>query len=364
MDLSGKALATVEVPVDTASQPLLQVRDLAVGVSVDATHEIRPLRGVSFQVQRGEVVGLSGESGAGKTTLALALMRLLPSCFQVIQGSIEFVGRPLLSLGERELRTIRGARISLIYQDSAVLNPVLRVGDHLVEVLRAHYSWPQCRYRERAMTLLEDMELLDVDRIYAAYPHQLSGGQRQRIVIAQALACQPELVIADEPTASLDPNSATEIVELLRRLKRRSQTAFLLISHDFSPLASLADRIMVMYAGKIVEQGPRDEILQHPRHPYTRALLACALPPNSVSDPGIGKRPIPTIAGSPPDLLRTAPGCAFENRCVDRMDICRTRVPEEIEESPTHTVRCFKYGGSSIADFAHVANPVADRRTD
>jgi oligopeptide/dipeptide ABC transporter ATP-binding protein len=345
METSRASLKGNPSAVKSGLEPLLLVRDLWVSCSIDATRQIYPVREVTFHIQRGEAVGLSGESGAGKTTLGLALMRLLPSCFQVNQGSIEFAGRPLLSLGEGELRAIRGARISLIYQDSAVLNPVLRVGDYLVEVLRAHYSWPQCRYRERAMTLLEDMELLDVDRIYAAYPHQLSGGQRQRIVIAQGLACQPELVIADEPTASLDPNSAKEIVELLGRIKRRSQTAFLLISHDFSPLASLADRIMVMYAGRIIEQGPRDEILQHPRHPYTRALLACALPPKPISDHGIEKRPIRTIAGSPPDLLHTAPGCEFERRCEDRMGVCRTRFPEETEQSPNHAVRCFKYGG-------------------
>jgi peptide/nickel transport system ATP-binding protein len=345
MNLSGEPLGTVEAPANAASQSLLQVRDLAVGMFVDATHEIRPLRGVSFQVQRGQVVGLSGESGAGKTTLALALMRLLPACFHVVQGSIEFAGRPLLSLGERELQTIRGARISLIYQDSAVLNPVLRVGAHLVEVLRAHRSWPRRRYREEAMALLEDMELPDVDRIYAAYPHQLSGGQRQRIVIAQALACQPDLVIADEPTASLDPTSSAEIVELLGRLKRRSKTAFLLISHDLTPLARLADRIMVMYAGRIVEQGPCEEILQRPGHPYTRALLACALSSSQSSNLGAGKRQIPTIAGNPPDLLHAESGCEFESRCQDRMSICCTRVPKEIEQSPTHAVRCFKFGG-------------------
>ena len=213
---SSDVPGNVEEPAAAAaSQLLLQVRNLAVRTVVDATdvhathidvvREIRPLKGVSFQVQRGEVVGLLGESGAGKTTLALALMRLLPSSSQVVEGSIDFEGRPFLSLGERELRKMRGARISLIYQDSAVLNPMLRVGDHLLEVLRAHHSWPPRRYRGKAIELLEDMELTDVDRIYAAYPHQLSGGQRQRIVIAQALACQPALVIADEPTASLDP---------------------------------------------------------------------------------------------------------------------------------------------------------------
>jgi oligopeptide/dipeptide ABC transporter ATP-binding protein len=383
MELSGAALRNAESPNHAPSQALLQVKNLVVRIFPDAarsdathddaSHQIRPLKGVTFQIQRGEIVGLLGESGAGKTTLANALMRLLPSSSRVVEGSIEFEGRPFLLLDEQELRKMRGAKISLIYQDSAVLNPVLRVGEHLVEVLRAHYNWPRRRYRERAIALLEDVELPDPDRIYAAYPHQLSGGQRQRIVIAQALACQPALVIADEPTASLDPMTASEIIELLGRLKRSFQTAFLLISHDLTPLARLADRIMVMYAGRIIEQGSRDEILEQASHPYTRALLACVLPQDSTNSKNgkgkdndndndnvdverpadeqrIGKqpsakRPIPTIAGSPPDLMQPTPGCAFESRCPERMAICSTRFPDEIRQSPIHTVRCFKYGG-------------------
>jgi oligopeptide/dipeptide ABC transporter ATP-binding protein len=376
MELSGATLRNAEAPNQASSQALLQVKNLVVRIFPDAarsdpthrdaSHAIRPLKGVTFQIHRGETVGLLGESGAGKTTLANALMRLLPSSSRVVEGSIEFEGRPFLSLDEQELRKMRGARISLIYQDSAVLNPVLRVGEHLVEVLRAHYSWPRRRYREKAIALLEDMELPDTDRIYAAYPHQLSGGQRQRIVIAQALACQPALVIADEPTASLDPVTSSEIIELLARLKRSFQTAFLLISHDLTPLARLADRIMVMYAGRIIEQGSRDEILDQASHPYTRALLACVLPQDVTNGTGdadvnedverpvdeqrigmqpAGKRPIPTIAGSPPDLMQPVPGCAFESRCPERMAICSTRFPDEIRQSPTHTVRCFKYGG-------------------
>ncbi len=344
MKSPGALSRAEQPPASSTSEPLLRVRDLAVSFVVDATKEIRPLKGVSFQVQRGEVLGVLGESGAGKSTLALALLRLLPPSGRVIQGSADFAGRPLLSLGARELRTIRSARLSLIYQDSAVLNPVLRVGDQLVEILRAHYNWTQRQRCDRAMTLLEEMELGDVDRIYSAYPHQLSGGQRQRIVIAQALACQPELVIADEPTASLDATTSEDIVELLGRLQRRSRTAFLFISHDLYPLKRLADRIMVMYGGRIVEQGRRDEILLQPKHPYTRGLLACALSQNALNGPWVGRRTVPTIAGSPPDLMNVLPGCQFESRCEDRMGICRTQVPKDIEESPTHTIGCFKYG--------------------
>jgi oligopeptide/dipeptide ABC transporter ATP-binding protein len=328
-----------------ASRPLLEVRHLTVRLFVDATHAVRPVDGINFQVQPGEVVGLLGESGAGKTTLALALMRMLPPSGHVVEGSVVFEGRPLLSVGEREFRRIRGSRISLIYQDAAVLNPVLRVGDQLVEILRAHHRWPRQRLREKAIALLEDVELRDVDRIYAAYPHQLSGGQRQRIVIAQALVCQPAFVIADEPTASLDPSTSSQIVDLLGRLKHRFQTAFLLISHDLNPIVCLADRIMVMYAGRIVEQGPREEVLRQPLHPYTRALLACAPTRDTANDSRVGKRPMPTIAGSPPDLTHSTPGCDFEPRCPDRMSVCSMRIPEEIPASSSHTVRCFKFGG-------------------
>ena len=349
MELSCLGLGNADADPSVARQPLLQVRDLSVqlpdnAISPNTANAVCLLKGITFQVQRGEAVGILGESGAGKTTLALALLRLLPFA-QAIQGSVEFEGRPLLSLDRHELRMMRGARLSLIYQDSAVLNPVLRMGDHLIEVLRAHHKWSRQRYREAAIALLEDVELTDIDRIYASYPHQLSGGQRQRIVIAQALACRPSLVIADEPTASLDPDTALEIVALLGRLKQRFQMAFLLISHDLVPLELLADRILVMYAGRIVEQGPRDQILQRPLHPYTRALLACAIPRVAGNGGGVGPQSIPTIAGSPPDLLRPAPGCDFESRCADRMDGCGARCPEEVQTSDAHSVRCFKFGG-------------------
>jgi oligopeptide/dipeptide ABC transporter ATP-binding protein len=310
----------------------------------DANHRIRPLADIDFDIWAGETVGLLGESGAGKTTLAMAILRLLPvsSC---VEGSIEFKGVPLLTLQETELRKIRGSSISLVYQDSSVLNPVLRAGDQIVEVLRAHLTGTSQQYREKAMSLLADVEMRDAERIFAAFPHQLSGGQRQRVALAQALACQPALVIADEPTASLDPGTSSEILGLLGRLKRRFRTSFLLISHDFSVLTDLADRIMIMYAGRIVEQGSRDEVWREQFHPYASALFRCGLLLETRNDRETGKRRMPTISGQPPDSSGTTHGCAFENRCPDRMTICRTRVPEERSVSNAHTVRCFKFGG-------------------
>jgi oligopeptide/dipeptide ABC transporter ATP-binding protein len=326
-----------------ATAPLLEVRNLAVFMGADADHRTSLLADIAFDIRTGETVGLLGESGAGKTTLALAILRLLPGSNRV-EGSIEFKGVPLLTLKEKELRKIRGSQISLVHQDSSVLNPVLRVGDQIVEVLRAHFNWARQQYRERAMSLLKAVEMRDAERIYASFPHQLSGGQRQRIALAQALACQPALVIADEPTASLDPDTASEILGLLARLKRRFHTSFLLISHDFSVLTDLADRIMIMYAGRIVEQGSRGEVWREPLHPYTSALLKCSVLLQTPNDRDLGRCRMPTVAGQPADLSCATRCCAFENRCPDRMRICGTRVPEENHLSDLRTVRCFKFG--------------------
>ncbi len=339
---ASRATRRPRVPV---APPLLQVRNLAVCIRADGHYRLRALEGVTFDACAGETVGLLGESGAGKTTLAMAILGLLPASSRVVEGSIEFEGVSLLTLQENDLRKIRGSRISLVCQDSSVLNPVLRVGDQIVEVLRAHFSWTSRQYREKVISLLQDVEMRDAERIYTAFPHQLSGGQRQRIALAQALACQPALVIADEPTASLDPNTTSEILALLDRLRRRFQTAFLLISHDYSVLTRLADRIMIMYAGRIVEQGSRDHVLREPLHPYTSALFRCGLPLQTPGDREVGKGRLPTIAGQPPDPGNPAIGCDFESRCPDRMDICRARAPEEILISHAHTVRCFKFGG-------------------
>jgi len=186
----------------------------------------------------------------------------------------------------------------------------------------------------------------DVDRVYASYPHQLSGGQRQRVVIAQALACRPVLVIADEPTSSLDPTTAASIVELLGRLNRQFKIAFLVISHDIRILAQLADRVIVMYAGRIVEQGRCQAILHDPLHPYTRALLSCALPEETASHPRIAKSPVLSIAGIGNEQSRTSLHCGFESRCADRMSICAIEVPKEFEAANAHTVSCFKFGSA------------------
>jgi peptide/nickel transport system ATP-binding protein len=255
--------------------PILRVHNLEVYYGSGRIDQLRLLDGVHCEIRAGEIVGLLGESGAGKTTLAKAILGLLPRPGYLVHGSITFDGTPLLALKQHEMRAIRGARVSLVHQDSSVLNPVMRVGDQIVEVLRAHRDCSSQQYRESALSLLRDLELVDPERVYRAYPHQLSGGQRQRIAIAQALACEPALVIADEPTSSLDARTSTQVLRLLARLTWSRRTAVLLISHDCSVLAEISDRLMVMYTGRIVEQGAPAEVLQAPRHPYTCALLEC-----------------------------------------------------------------------------------------
>ena len=327
---------------------MLQVRDLTVRYATEERLEITVVRGVNLEIAAGEALGLAGESGSGKSTLALSILRLLPKAGRIAAGSIVFRGRELLALSGRELQKVRGAEISMIFQEAGIaLNPMMRVGDQVAEVIRAHRSWDRKRCQAEARAALEQVSPAEVPRIYDAYPHQLSGGQRQRVLIAQAIACLPALVIADEPTTALDAPVQGELLELLGELKRRLRIAFLLISHSPAVLAKLADRIAVMYAGRIAEEGPSERLLHNPLHPYTQGLLEClpkASGPHS-SSAGAQREHLLQILGDPPDLANLPPGCPFEPRCPDRREICRTREPQEVSPEPARRVRCFKYGG-------------------
>jgi oligopeptide/dipeptide ABC transporter ATP-binding protein len=328
----------------SAAGPLLDVRDLEVRTSAGPGRYLSTLTKINFQIAPGEIVGLIGESGAGKTTLALALLRLLSPSSTIVGGSIHFASVAVLAMSETELRKVRGANISIVYQDATVLNPIIRVGKQVVEVLRAHRDWAEKRCRDESRQLLAEMGFDDVDRIYDSYPHQLSGGQRQRIVVALAIACRPVLVIADEPTASLDPGTTLAIIERFKTLNRRFDTAFLIISHDIAFLTRFTDRIMVMYAGRIVEQGPSQKIGRAPLHPYTRALLNCALP-DSVRDTPTGKSySFATIPGNAFGPGEPASHCNFESRCPERTNICSTSIPKEVLAAHAHSVACFNVG--------------------
>ncbi|MGH9688245.1 MAG: ATP-binding cassette domain-containing protein [Candidatus Acidiferrales bacterium] len=266
-------------------QSLLQIRHLSIQYAADSREPFAAVEDVSFDIAPGETLGLMGESGCGKSSIALALMGLLPKQQADVAGSVVFRGSNLFALSERELQRIRGAAISIVYQEPEIaLSPVMRVGDQIAEVIRAHLqrSWKQCRTEVRAM--LARVGFAQIERICNAYPHQLSGGQRQRVELAQALACEPALLIADEPTAHLDLRSQSEFLALLETLKRESGISMLLISHTPEVQARMADRLLVMRAGRIIERGRLSEIARSSHDPYTRAILGSAPGQLSVPD--------------------------------------------------------------------------------
>jgi ABC-type dipeptide/oligopeptide/nickel transport system ATPase component len=256
-----------------AAETLLEVEDLGVAFGSGSNH-VTAVDRVSFRLARGETLGLVGESGSGKSVTAFSILRLLPPGGRITGGRVLFEGRDLLRLPERELRQVRGARISLIFQEPmTALNPVMRVGDHVAEALTVHGLATRAEARARAVELFEAVRIPDATRRVRDYPHQLSGGMRQRVMIAIALACKPPLVIADEPTTALDVTVQAQVLDLLRDLRQRFNLALLLITHDFGVIAEMADRVAVMHRGRIVEQGPVREILRTPTHRYTKSLL-------------------------------------------------------------------------------------------
>ena len=316
---------------------LLEVTDLAVAYHAGGA-PVWAARDLTFDVEGGEVVGLLGESGCGKSTLLLAILGLLPPSARVVGGSIRFRGRDLLAAPASELRRVRGAEIAIVFQDPALaLNPVRRVGAQVAEVVRAHRDQSRSRCRDDALSTLADVGFTSPDRVYDAYPHELSGGQRQRVVLAQALACRPALLLADEPTAALDSTTQAEVLALLASLQARLGLAVLMASHDLGALTSVARRVLVMYAGTLVEAGTPAQVFGQPLHPYTRGL-SLAYPRAAIRGETPG-RPVP-IPGSPPDPARLPPGCAFEPRCPDRRAVCVEQAPGETRAASGRRVRC------------------------
>ena len=323
---------------------LLEVRDLTVHYATGNEPAV-VVNNLSLDVEEGEVVGLLGESGCGKTTLLLAILGLLPSSARVVMGSIRFRGRDLRALGKDELRGLRGGEVSIVFQEPALaLNPVLRVGVQVAEVVRAHRPWSGPRCREEALAILAAVGLEEPLRIHDSYPHELSGGQLQRVVIAQALVCRPALVLADEPTASLDSTTQAELRALLATLQGRFGIALLLVSHDLGALSGLAQTVHVMYAGSLVEAGTPVQVFRDPLHPYTRGLLRAFPGPPSAAASGERMALVP-IPGAAPDPGHLPGGCAFEPRCPDRLAACAERAPQATRPAGRRLVRCFKYGG-------------------
>ena len=296
---------------------ILDVRDLRVSFRTEQGL-VRAIDGVSFDVNEGEVLGLAGESGSGKTVTLLAVMGLITDPNAVIEGSIRYRGRELVGMAPRDMRQLRGREIAMIFQDPmTALTPVYTIGWQIAEQILAHQKVSKKQAWDRAIELLGEVNIPKPEEAVHRYPHQLSGGMRQRAVIAMALTCNPALLVADEPTTALDVTVQAQILDLLRKLQKSHGSAIVFITHDLGVMAELADRIMVMYAGRIVERASRADIFAAPRHPYTRALLD-SIPPLE------GARPhrLRTIPGAPPSLLNLPMGCAFGPRCAHRFGAC------------------------------------------
>ena len=316
------------------AEPLLDVSHLTT--VFDTTHGTVPaVDDVSFQINAGETLGLVGESGSGKSVTALSIMRLVQPPGRIAAGRILFKGRDLLTLPPREIQSVRGAEISLIFQEPATaLNPVFTIGNQISETLVVHGRATKREAKARAIDLLDAVRIPDAAARIDDYPHQLSGGMRQRVLIAMALACKPSLVIADEPTTALDVTIQAQVLDLLREMKAAFHLSLLLITHDLGVIAETADRVAVMYAGRIVETGPVRAIFHDPQHPYTRGLLA------SIPGGTPGRR-LRAIDGSVPLLGALPPGCAFNPRCPDRFDPCTSQPPAEYIVGSDHSVRCY-----------------------
>jgi peptide/nickel transport system ATP-binding protein len=316
---------------------LLAVSDLRVTLAT-ALGPAEVLRGVSFGLERGQTLGLIGESGCGKSITALALMGLLPEGARVA-GSMRFDGGELTTLDDAAWCRLRGRRIAMVFQEPmSALNPLHTIGRQIAEPLRLHTRLGAAAARAEALRLLERVRLPDAKRRLDAYPHQLSGGQRQRVVIAIALACGPDLLVADEPTTALDTSIQREVLDLIGELVADAGMALLLISHDLGVMAQTVRRLMVMYAGHIVEAGPTDAVFARRAHPYTRGLYAAR--------PKLGQprgTRLATIPGRVPELHALPPGCPFADRCALAIDACRAALPAEQAVGPAHAARCIRW---------------------
>ena len=318
---------------------LLEVNDLAVSFFTYAG-EVQAVRGISWHLNRHETIALVGESGCGKSVTIQTVMGLLQSPGRVIGGSVRFEGRDMLALNAKELRQIQGNRMSMIFQDPlSYLNPTMRVGEQIAESYRLHHRVSRAEAEARVLEMMRLISFPEPERNMRAYPHQLSGGMRQRIMVAMALICNPQVLFADEPTTALDVTIQAQIIELMNSLKEKLNTAIVLITHDLGVVANMAQRIYVMYAGKIVERGSAQDIFYRPKHPYTWGLLASV--PRLDAEQSRDFRYIP---GTPPDLLNPPRGCPFAARCRYACRACVNDMPEETAfDTQDHRASCWLY---------------------
>ena len=313
---------------------LLELRRLAVSFATD-DGTVRAVDGIDLSLERGRTLGLVGESGCGKSVTSLAVMGLLPAENSKVEGEVRFEGRDLLGLGAREIRDLRGARLAMIFQEPMTsLNPSYTIGDQIMEAIQRHQGLSAAAARARAIDMLRLVRIPSPEKRVDDYPHKLSGGMRQRAMIAMALACGPQLLIADEPTTALDVTIQAQILDLLRGLRRETGTAIILITHDLGVVAEMADDVAVMYAGQIVERAPVASLFARPEHPYTVGLLG------SIPRLDEKRERLPSIEGRVPDMTRPPAGCRFAARCPFVEPACRATMPALVEVAPGHLSRC------------------------
>jgi len=320
------------------SHPILEVQDLCVEFDTEAG-VVRAVDQVGFMLEKGRILGIAGESGCGKSVTALSLMRLLPKPIsKIVQGQAFFNSKNIFDLPVDQMHHIRGRKISMIFQEPmTALNPVHSIGKQMVEIYELHFpAMSRDQMKSKAVGMLEKVGIPDPDKVIKKYPHQLSGGMRQRVMIAMALSCEPEILIADEPTTALDVTVQAQILDLIRSLQATSDMSVILITHDLGVIAENCDDVVIMYAGRIAEKAETSILFKHPSHPYTQGLLT--------SIPSLSKQPkvkLPTISGRVPSLLDMPDGCRFADRCPSAQTICRKDAPMEFEIGKRHTAACY-----------------------
>ena len=314
---------------------LLEVKELRTSFFTDAG-EVKAVDGISFQLDRGKVLGIVGESGSGKSVTAYSIMQILAPTGKIIGGSVKLDGQELVNAGEKVLRTVRGNKISIIFQDPMTsLNPTYTVGHQLMEAILLHTKRNKKQAHERALEMLRLVNINQPEKRLKQYPFELSGGMRQRVMIAMALACEPDILIADEPTTALDVTIQAQILDLMRDLQKQLGMAIIMITHDLGVVAQMCDEVVVMYAGSICEQGTADEIFYNPRHEYTKGLM------RSIPTADTKGQRLQPITGTPIDLLNMPAGCPFAPRCESAMKVCLTQRPERMLINDDHMATCW-----------------------
>lgn len=314
---------------------ILAIKNLKVGFNIEE-HFFEALHGISFYLEKGKSLGIVGESGCGKSLTASSIMQLLPSNAIIKSGEIIYNDENILNYSKKQIQQLRGSRIVLIPQDPMTsLNPLYSIGDQVVEAIEYHTDLTKSEAKKLALKTLKDVKIPEAEKRYNDYPHQFSGGMRQRVIIAMALSCNPELIIADEPTTALDVTVQAQILDLIKEIQKKYGTSLILITHDLAVIAETCDKVAVMYAGRIVEYADTASLFETQCHPYTQGLMASL--PNEKGEK------LNTIEGQPPSIYEKTYGCPFYNRCPKRMDICLTEFPESTLINKEHTVNCYLY---------------------